>query len=90
MEKLRTHSPSLHERNIDEIAELFPGVITEGRGADGRTTRAIDCTGSQRPVSALISPGALPPFGPDISYPLKCPTTPPKIPPATPRFRLQQ
>ncbi|MGH3293355.1 MAG: site-specific DNA-methyltransferase, partial [Trebonia sp.] len=42
MEKLRTHSPSLAERNTDKIAELFPGVITESRDPDGRLTRVVD------------------------------------------------
>ena len=42
MEKLRTHSPSLTERNIDKIAELFPSVITESRDPDGRPVRAVD------------------------------------------------
>ena len=42
MEKLRTHSPSLAERNTDEIAALFPGVITESRDPDGNLTRAVD------------------------------------------------
>ena len=42
MEKLRTHSPSLPERNFDKIAELFPGVITESRDADGGAIRAVD------------------------------------------------
>ena len=42
MEKLRTHSPSLPERNFDKIAELFPGVITESRDADGAAIRAVD------------------------------------------------
>jgi adenine-specific DNA-methyltransferase len=42
MEKLRMHSPSLAERNIDKIAALFPAVITESRGAAGRPSRAVD------------------------------------------------
>jgi adenine-specific DNA-methyltransferase len=42
MEKLRTHSPSLAERNTDKIAELFPGAITESLDPDGRLTRAVD------------------------------------------------
>src|ERR1700742_959079 len=42
MEKLRTHSPSLTERNIDKIAELFPGVITESHDTDGGLIRAVD------------------------------------------------
>jgi len=36
------HSPDLTRRNIDEIAELFPGVITEARGDDGNPIRLID------------------------------------------------
>ncbi len=42
MEKLRPHSPSLTERNLDKIAELFPGVITESREPDGSLVRAVD------------------------------------------------
>jgi adenine-specific DNA-methyltransferase len=42
MEKLRTHSPSLTERSIDKIAELFPSVITESRDPDGGPVRAVD------------------------------------------------
>ena len=42
MEKLRTHSPSLAERNTGKIAELFPGVITESRDADGHPISAVD------------------------------------------------
>lgn len=42
MERLRPHSPSLTERNLDKIAELFPGVITESRDPDGGLVRAVD------------------------------------------------
>lgn len=42
MEKLGTHSPSLAERNIDKVAALFPGVITESRDAGGALVRAVD------------------------------------------------
>ena len=42
MEKLRAHSPSLADRNIDAIAGLFPSVITESRDAAGRLIRAVD------------------------------------------------
>jgi adenine-specific DNA-methyltransferase len=42
MEKLRPHSPSLTERNVDKIAELFPAVITETRDPDGSLVRAVD------------------------------------------------
>jgi len=36
------HSPDLTQRNIDEIAELFPGIITEARDDDGKPIRLID------------------------------------------------
>ena len=36
------HSPDLTQRNIDEIAELFPGIITEARDDDGNLIRLID------------------------------------------------
>ena len=36
------HSPDLTEWNIDQIAELFPTVITESRDDDGDRLRAID------------------------------------------------
>lgn len=36
------HSPDLTQRNIDEIAELFPGIITEVRDDDGNLIRLID------------------------------------------------
>jgi adenine-specific DNA-methyltransferase len=42
MEKLRKHSPSLAEQNVDKIAALFPAVITESRDADGALIRAVD------------------------------------------------
>jgi adenine-specific DNA-methyltransferase len=42
MEKLGTHSPSLAERNLDKIAELLPGVMTESQDADGGLVRAVD------------------------------------------------
>lgn len=42
MEKLKMHSPDLTQANIDKIADLFPGVVTETLDADGKPTRAID------------------------------------------------
>ena len=57
MEKLRTHSPSLAERNTDKIAELFPGVITESRGTDGRLTRAVDFDLLRQELSGYVVEG---------------------------------
>lgn len=36
------HSPDLTARNIDQIAKLFPQVITESRDAEGKVTLAVD------------------------------------------------
>ena len=51
------HSPSLAERNIDKIAELFPGVLTEGRGADGGLVRAVDFDLLRQELSGRVVEG---------------------------------
>ena len=42
MDKLKMETPNLTEQNIDRIAELFPGVITEKRDENGKLTRAVN------------------------------------------------
>jgi adenine-specific DNA-methyltransferase len=42
VERLRLGSPSLAGRNLDKIAALFPGAVTESRDADGRLVLAVD------------------------------------------------
>lgn len=42
MEKRALHSPDLTTRNIEQIADLFPQVITESRDAEGNVTTAVD------------------------------------------------
>ena len=42
MDKLHFETPNLTEQNIDRIAELFPGVITEKRDENGKLTRAVN------------------------------------------------
>lgn len=42
MEKLRMTSPDLTQVNIDRLAALFPGVVTETVDAEGSPSRAID------------------------------------------------
>lgn len=42
MDKLKMHSPDLTQQNIDKIAEMFPGVVTESRDEDGNLVRAVD------------------------------------------------
>ena len=57
MEKLRPHSPSLTERNVDKIAELFPSVITETRDADGGLVRAVDFDRLRQELSGHVVEG---------------------------------
>src|SRR5882724_9596079 len=57
MEKLRTHSPSLTERHIDKIAELFPSVITESCDTDGGLVRAVDFDLLRQELSGHIVEG---------------------------------
>ncbi|MEI4263609.1 site-specific DNA-methyltransferase [Roseovarius sp. D0-M9] len=42
IEKLKMHSPDLTAQNVERIAALFPGCVTESTGADGTLCRAID------------------------------------------------
>lgn len=42
IEKLKMHSPDLTAQNVDKIAALFPGCVTESRGPDGTLRRAVD------------------------------------------------
>jgi adenine-specific DNA-methyltransferase len=42
IEKLKMHSPDLTVQNIEKIAALFPGCVTESAGPDGTLRRAID------------------------------------------------
>ncbi|WP_010532977.1 site-specific DNA-methyltransferase [Brachybacterium squillarum] len=42
MDHLRMHSADLTARNIDQLAELFPAVVTETRDELGEVKRAID------------------------------------------------
>ena len=42
MIKFRMETPSMVESNIEKIAQLFPSVITESKGEDGRLRRAVN------------------------------------------------
>jgi adenine-specific DNA-methyltransferase len=57
MEKLSAHSPSVAKRNVDMIAELFPGVITEARDADGAPVRAVDFDRLRQELSGHVVEG---------------------------------
>lgn len=42
MEKMKMHSPNLTQDNIARIRDLFPGCVTEAKGADGSVKLAVD------------------------------------------------
>ncbi|WP_105901893.1 site-specific DNA-methyltransferase [Vibrio gangliei] len=42
MEQLKMHSPNMVDQNIEKLAELFPGCVTEAQGEDGKLRKAID------------------------------------------------
>lgn len=42
MDKLKMHSPDQVAGNIERLAELFPGCVTESRSENGELKRAID------------------------------------------------
>ncbi len=42
MDKLKMQTPDITDQNIEQIAKLFPNVITETKDDEGNTTKAID------------------------------------------------
>ncbi|EHZ2538222.1 site-specific DNA-methyltransferase [Vibrio parahaemolyticus] len=42
MEHLKMHSPNMVDQNIEKLAQLFPGCVTEAQGEDGKLRKAID------------------------------------------------
>ncbi|MEZ9318634.1 site-specific DNA-methyltransferase, partial [Vibrio lentus] len=42
MKKPKMHSPNLVDQNVDKLAEIFPGCVTETQGEDGKLRKAID------------------------------------------------
>lgn len=57
VDKLKMHSPDLIQRNIDQIAELFPTVVTETIDADGHPVRAVDFDALRQELSDHIVEG---------------------------------
>ena len=57
MNKLKMHSPDLTQANIDKLAELFPGCLTETQGADGVVRRSIDFDQLRQELSTSIVEG---------------------------------
>jgi adenine-specific DNA-methyltransferase len=42
MDKLKMHSPDLTQDHVARLRELFPGCVTEAKGADGAIRLAVD------------------------------------------------
>jgi len=57
MDKLKLQSPDGVEQNLDRIAELFPGCITETRDAEGTVKRAVDFDLLRQELSADLVEG---------------------------------
>ncbi len=57
MEKLTQHSPDLTRRNINRLAELFPGVVTEALDEGGNPIRAIDFDVLRQELSGHVVEG---------------------------------
>jgi adenine-specific DNA-methyltransferase len=57
MDKLKLHTPDLTAANIEKLAALFPGCVTETRDEKGVLTRAIDFDQLRQELSDHIVEG---------------------------------
>jgi adenine-specific DNA-methyltransferase len=57
MNKLKMHSPDLTQANIDKLAQLFPGCITQAKNEDGVVQRTIDFDQLRQELSGGIVEG---------------------------------
>jgi adenine-specific DNA-methyltransferase len=57
MDKMKMHSPNLAQENIARIRELFPGCVTEAKGADSQLKLAVDFDQLQQELSESIVEG---------------------------------
>ena len=51
MDKMKFETVDGVDRNVAKIAAMFPQVVTETKGEDGKITRAVK-TGFLRPLSS--------------------------------------
>ncbi len=54
MEKLKMQSPDKIDKSIEEIAKLFPHVITESKDQEGNITKAIDFNLLKQSLSSVL------------------------------------
>ena len=57
MDKLKLHTPDLTASNIQKLAELFPGCVTEARDESGGLTRAVDFDQLRQELSHSVVEG---------------------------------
>lgn len=57
MDKMKFESPSLTEKNIDKIAELFPSVITESTDESGNLKKSINFEKLRQLLSEDVAEG---------------------------------
>jgi adenine-specific DNA-methyltransferase len=57
MDKLKLHTPDLTAANIEKLAALFPGCVTEARDENGVLTQAIDFDQLRQELSDHIVEG---------------------------------
>jgi len=57
MDKLKMHSPDLTQDNIARLRALFPGCVTEAKGADGQTQLAVDFDQLRQELSDTLVEG---------------------------------
>lgn len=63
MEKLPHHSPDPTERNIEQLGELFPGVVTETQDEEGNIRRVVDFDQLRQELSPGLVEGPLERYG---------------------------
>ncbi len=56
-EKLKMHTPDHTAQNIQKLAELFPGCVTEIRDTEGKVTQGIDFDQLRQELSGSIVEG---------------------------------
>lgn len=57
MDKLKMHSPDLTQDNIARIRDLFPGCVTEAKGADGNVKLVVDFDQLRQELSETVVEG---------------------------------
>ena len=57
MDKLKMHSPNFTEENIEKLAKLFPGCVTESTDTEGNLKKSIDFDLLKQELSTSIVEG---------------------------------